>query len=458
MNQIRPGRPAVAPRPVAAVPARTPVVPAALGPRTRAFPRGARTPGVPSRPRTPGVPSRSPRTPVAPRLLAPLLTLLLAVGSFLVAAPAAVAADAGVRSVARALRADPVYVDPAMRAEFSKAGERALERRIEDGDRAVFVAVLPSGSGAGRLLDELRQSTGIAGVYAVRLGDTLHARADDAVLPAATVRRAVSAVRAQTLPRQLDAFVRLTLRSARGSAPASWGLAAGDDEGPLVPALLVSGAFVLLLAGTWAVLRRRRGRRERARADVLDKLRAAAEEDLAAFTEQLEGLDFHPAEPGADDTRRADHERALDALDQARSLLAAVLVPADLRAVTRALEEGGHSLATLRARRAGVPVPDRRPPCFFDPGHGPSALDVTWAPPGAAPRAVPVCAADAALLRAGGAPAARTVPTVLGRRPYWEADPAWWGPWATGWYGEDLAPALLTGTPLAAGLPHHAPA
>ncbi|SCD83582.1 hypothetical protein GA0115246_106709, partial [Streptomyces sp. SolWspMP-sol7th] len=30
---------------------------------------------------------------MAPRLLAPLLTLLLAVGSFLVAAPAAVAAD-----------------------------------------------------------------------------------------------------------------------------------------------------------------------------------------------------------------------------------------------------------------------------------------------------------------------------------------------------------------------------
>ncbi|EFL02805.1 predicted protein [Streptomyces sp. SPB78] len=118
MNQIRPGRPAVAPRPVAAVPARTPVVPTALGPRTRAFPRGPRTPGVPPRPRTPGVPSRSPRTLVAPRLLAPLLTLLLAVGSFLVAAPAAVAADAGVRSVARALRADPVTRTPRCARSF----------------------------------------------------------------------------------------------------------------------------------------------------------------------------------------------------------------------------------------------------------------------------------------------------------------------------------------------------
>ncbi|MEU6444571.1 hypothetical protein [Streptomyces sp. NPDC047046] len=451
MNQIRPGRPAVAPRPVAAAPTRTRVAPLPPAPRTRVAPPQARR-----RPRAVRV-LPGPRTRVAPRLLAPLLTLLLALGSFLAAAPAALAVDAGVRSVARALRADPVYVDPAMRAEFSKAGERALERRIEDGDRAVFVAVLPSGSRAGQLLDELRQSTGIAGVYAVRLGETLHARADDTVLAADTVRRAVSAVRAQALPRQLDAFVRLTLRSARGAAPASWGLAE-DDDSPLVPALLASGAFVLVLAGTWAVLRRRRSRRERAHADVLDKLRAAAEEDLAAFTEQLEGLDFHPAEPGADDTRRADHERALDALDQARSLLAAVRAPAGLRAVTRALEEGGHSLATLRARRAGVPVPDRRPPCFFDPGHGPSALDVTWAPPGAAPRPVPVCAADAALLRAGGPPAVRTVPTVLGRRPYWEADPAWWGPWATGWYGEDLAPTLLTGTPLAAGLPHHAPA
>ncbi|WP_433340493.1 hypothetical protein [Streptomyces sp. CA-253872] len=440
MNQIRPGRPAVAPRPVTAAPARTPAVRAVL------------------RPRTPAVRAAfPPRTPVVARLLAPLLTFLLALGAVLAAAPAAVAVDAGVRSVARALRADPVYVDPAMRAEFSKAGERALERRIEDGDRAVFVAVLPRGSRAGRLLDELRQSTGIAGVYAVRLGDTLYARADDTVLPAATVRHAVAAVRTQALPRQLDAFVRLTLRSARGSAPASWGLGA-DEDGPLVPGLLVSGAFVLVLAGTWAVLRRRRDRRERARADVLDTLRAVAEEDLAAFTEQLEALDFHPAEPGADDTRRADHERALDALDQARSLLAAALAPADLRGVTRALAEGGHSLATLRARRAGVPVPDRRPPCFFDPAHGPSAGEVTWAPPGAAPRSVPVCAADAALLTAGEPPAVRTVPTALGRRPYWEADPARWAPWATGWYGPDLAPALLTGTPLAAGLPHHAAA
>ncbi|EFG64582.1 membrane protein [Streptomyces sp. SPB074] len=388
---------------------------------------------------------------------------MLASGSFLAAAPAAVASDAvasdaAVRSAARALRADPVYVDPVMRAQFSKAGERALERRIEHGDRAVFVAVLPGGGPAGRLLDELRSSTGIAGIYAVRLGDTLHARADARVLPAATVRHAVSAVRAQSLPRQLDSFVRLTLRSARGSAPASWGLGERSDDGPLVPALIGSAAFVLALAGTLTVLRRRRVRRERARADVLGRLRAAAGEDLAAFTEQLEGLDFHPAEPGADDTRRADHERALDALDQARSLLAAVLAPADLRGVTRALAEGGHSLATLRARRAGVPVPDRRPPCFFDPAHGASDRDVTWAPPGAAPRPVPVCAADAALLRAGGTPAARTVPTALGRRPYWEADPLWWGPWATGWYGEDLAAALLTGTPLAAGLPHHAPA
>ncbi|WP_435193489.1 hypothetical protein [Streptomyces sp. NRRL F-5630] len=441
MNQIRPGRPAVALRPVAPAPARPPAASAARGPRI---------------PVVPAPPGR--RAPVGPRLLVPLLSLLLALGAVLAAAPAAPAADAGVRSVARALRADPVYVDPAMRAQFSKAGERALERRIEDGDRAVFIAVLPGGSGAGRLLDELRRSTGIAGVYAVRLGDTLDARADAAVLPAETVRRAVSAVRGRALPRQLDAFVRLTLRSARGAAPASWGLTAGDDSGPLIPALLVSGALVLVLAGTWVVLRRRRNRRERARADVLDRLRAAAEEDLAAFTARLEGLDFHPAEPGADDIRRADHERALDALDQARSLLAAVLVPADLRPVTRALAEGGHSLAALRARRAGVPVPARRPPCFFDPGHGPSAHEMIWAPPGAAPRPVPVCAADAELLRAGEAPAARTVPTVLGRRPYWEADPAWWGPWAVGWYGEDLAPALLTGTPLAAGLPHHAPA
>ncbi|MEU1307105.1 hypothetical protein ABZ443_46500, partial [Streptomyces shenzhenensis] len=45
---------------------------------------------------------------------------------------------------------------------------------------------------------------------------------------------------------------------------------------------------------------------------------------------------------------------------------------------------GRASLAQLSARRAGRPLPARRPPCFFDPRHGPSVTDAGWTPPGGA--------------------------------------------------------------------------
>ena len=78
------------------------------------------------------------------------------------------------------------------------------------------------------------------------------------------------------------------------------------------------------------------------------------------------------------------------------------------------LEEGRFELACVRALQAGEPSPERRAPCFFNPQHGPSVQDVTWAPDGGAPREVPVCADCAARL----SPAATTwTPARSGRRP-----------------------------------------
>ncbi|MYU17195.1 hypothetical protein GTZ78_42570, partial [Streptomyces sp. SID8361] len=112
-------------------------------------------------------------------------------------------------------------------------------------------------------------------------------------------------------------------------------------------------------------------------------------------------------------------------------------------------------LPVLAARREGRPLPQRRPPCFFDPRHGPSVRDVPWAPLGGTRRSVPACAADATRIDDGAEPDARTVP-VGGdrRRPYWEAGPAY-GPWASGYfggYGSMLLPGLLIGTLLGGSL------
>jgi hypothetical protein len=84
-----------------------------------------------------------------------------------------------------------------------------------------------------------------------------------------------------------------------------------------------------------------------------------------------------------------------------------------------------------RARPDGYQPRERRPPCCFDPRHGPSVRSVPWAPPGGAPRPVPACAADAQRIEAGEDPHARMITLGGSQRPYWNA-PAYYGPWAGG--------------------------
>jgi hypothetical protein len=207
---------------------------------------------------------------------------------------------------------------------------------------------------------------------------------------------------------------------------------------------------VLALAGgggAYAVSRRRRRRREEEEREAVEKLRVVVDEDITAFGEELDRLDFHPGEPGADDAMRTDYARALDAYEKAKDIMAAVTRPDEVRGVTEALEDGRFALARLDARRRGAPLPERRPPCFFDPRHGPSTEDGDWTPPGGTPRSVPVCAADAVRLREGRDPAVRTVDTEYGPRPYYDAGPVY-GPWAGGYFGGGLLPGLLMGTML----------
>lgn len=375
-----------------------------------------------------------------------LLALLLAALTVLSAGAPPASAATSVSTVAQALRKSPVYVDPAARAQLSSADADALAKQIKDADKPLFVAVLPAGYPTANLFQNLRTATGITGLYAIRLGDRFDARADASVLPHTAVQNLVTGVQGEKDARaQLTDFTNSALTNIGGSAPSSWG-SSSSGGGVSATALITAGA-VLVAGGAGALTLVRRSRRRRAEEQraALERLRVVVDEDITAFGEELDRLDFHPAEAGADDAMRADYERALDAYERAKSLMAGATKPEDVRAVTQALEDGRFSLSQLAARREGRPLPERRPPCFFDPRHGPSVADATWTPPAGAPREVPVCAADATRLADGRDPVVREVDTDQGRRPYWDAGPAY-GPWAGGYFGGGLLPGLLVGT------------
>ncbi|WML82721.1 hypothetical protein [Streptomyces sp. VNUA74] len=373
-------------------------------------------------------------------LIAPVVAALAVL---LAGAPGAQAAT-DVSEIGAALRESPVYVDPAASDLLSKADADALADKIEDAGEPVFVAVLPADYPTDDLFRNLRTETGITGLYGVRLGDRFDARADSSVLSRQGVGNLVTAAQgAGDTKAQLNDFVDDALRSVRGSAPSSWD---SGNAGVPTGALITAGAVVAAGgAGAYAIARRNRLRREEEQRAALEKLRVVVDEDITAYGEELDRLDFHPGEPGADDAMRADYEHGLDAYEQAKTFMGNARKPEDVRAVTQALEDGRFSLARLAARREGRPLPDRRPPCFFDPRHGPSVADATWTPPGGATREVPVCAADRARLSDGLDPMVREVDTDQGRRPYWDAGPAY-GPWAGGYFGGGILPGLLVGT------------
>ncbi|MEV7419026.1 hypothetical protein [Streptomyces sp. NPDC089919] len=391
------------------------------------------------------------------RLIPALSGLLLAFSATaLVAAPGALAApgaDTGPAAVAEALRKGPVYVDPRAAGQLPEDKAQALAAKIKDAGKPVFVAVLPATPDypAASVLRTVRTDTGISGLYAIRLGSGFNAGADRAVMPNQAVRNLVDAAKAGgpvDAATQLDSFVDQALAQAKGHAPSSWsGGSGGGADGSNAGLIALGAVAVAGGAGAYAVVRRNRRKKEERERAAVERLSVVVDEDITAFGEELDRLDFHPSEPGADDAMRADFERALDSYDRAKQIMGSVRHPDEVRGVTQALEDGRFALAVLAARREGRPLPERRAPCFFDPRHGPSTEDAQWAPAGGAARTVPVCAADAVRLREGADPMVRTVDTEHGPRPYYDAGPAY-GPWAGGYFGGGILPGLLVGTML----------
>ncbi|GHD86982.1 hypothetical protein [Streptomyces naganishii] len=390
--------------------------------------------------------------PLARLAAAPLLAAVVALTLPTARASAADATPAGgtPAAVAAAFRQGPVYVDPRVGGELPKTEADRLAEKIKKADKPVFVAVLPDAAEYPRatLLRDLRSLTGVAGVYAVRLGTAFNAGADHQVMSNSAVDNLKGAVRrsyAADATAEVNAFVDQALQQAKGHAPASWEASSGGGS---TAGLLVAGLVVAGVAGGGLLLYRRvRKQREARERAELRALRLVVDEDITAFGEELDRLDFSPTEPGATDEMREDYTRALDAYDRAKRQMDAATHPQDVRPVTETLADGRFALAVLAARRTGAPLPQRRVPCFFDPRHGPSVSDVNWSPPGGAPRMVPACADDAAIMSHGGQPMTRMVHTDQGAQPYWSAGPAY-APWAGGYFGVSagVVGGLLAGT------------
>ena len=388
----------------------------------------------------------------------PLIALLAALLVLALAAPAAAQTTtvSAVDEAVEALRADPVYVAPGADPGLSAAERESVRRAIRDADPGpVYVAVLDpdaineAGGDVAGLLQAIGSEARRPGTYVVAAGREL--RAGSTVLgrgeAGRLAERAIAENRDAGLPAILRDFVRRVgdARAGRGSSGADEGGGGGGPNWLLLALIGIPAA----LFGARAV---RRGRERRAaEAAELEEVTAEARRDVVALGDDIRSLDLDIEMPGIDPAAREDYSRALAAYERAGQALDRARRPEDYAPVTEAVEEGRFAIVAAKARLEGRAVPERRPPCFFDPRHGPSVRDVEWAPPGGMPRPVPACAADAVALEEGREPATRQVMVDGSPQPYWNASPAYAG-WAGGFYGGfggfGFFPGLLMGTML----------
>lgn len=200
--------------------------------------------------------------------------------------------------------------------------------------------------------------------------------------------------------------------------------------------MLILIALVLVALAGRAARRSLRTRRELSlqAADHLRLSRKAADEDITAFGEELTELHFETLTTELDEDLRRDYQQALDAYEQAKELVRAAAAPEQIRSVTSTLEDGRFAQACLLARRDGDQLPERRPPCFFNPNHGPARTDVMWAPPGGVEREIPVCLMCSHRLEENLAPDIRLVRLGNRRVPWFLSGPAYES-YALGYYG-----------------------
>lgn len=156
----------------------------------------------------------------------------------------------------------------------------------------------------------------------------------------------------------------------------------------------------------------RRRRRREAGLVALDRWRVARrllDEEVTVLGEDLAALHLDTLADDLDHEAAHHYRRALEHYDRAKDLVSSSVTAEDLLGVEQVVADARYHRAAVLALRAGEPLPDRRAPCFFDPRHGPSVRDVSWAPASGVARTVAVCAADVRRLEGGQPPGVRQV-------------------------------------------------
>ena len=371
-----------------------------------------------------------------------LCSLLLALAALLVLTPTA-GADV-VDDAASALQRQAVFAAPATDT-LSRADVGRLQRQIAGSGRDIRIATLPESAGdPATVLQALNDRIGAHGVLAVVVGRHFRAGANrDVGFSVSDLAGEAVQSHQGDAPAALTDFVRrVQERAAGGGGGISPGVNGGGVN--VLPLLLIVG---LAVGGITAFSFVRNRSRRRERDAQLSHVKRTANEDLVGLGDDIRALDIDTQMPGADPGGKSDYERAVLGYDAANRRLGAARTLEDLQGLGEQLENARFAMESAKARLAGQPAPERRPPCFFDPRHGPSTTEVDWAPQGGASRPVPVCAACATDIADRRQPNARTVYVDGQRRPWWTA-PA---PYA-GYYGGYFSPFAGVGGGFLGGL------
>ncbi|WP_329522355.1 hypothetical protein [Spirillospora sp. NBC_01491] len=381
--------------------------------------------------------TRTARRGALAAIIALAAVLLLGFG-----APAQAGDNVG--QIAKALTSSRVYVTsgagPVLSASDQSEINAALDRDKDADVRAVVVSNDVTGPQVQQMLVAVRERVGKDGIYAAVTADGRRMAATTGQFSRPEINQLITQTSGTPLKERLIRFGEVAEKKAEAKAHSS---TVGMFVTLGVVIVLVAGA-----AGTFLVVRKRTRERE---AQQMAQLKLGVEEDVTALGEDIARLDLNVMNHDLHPDTRSDYEHAMNSYDAAKRATDKAARPEDMLAVTTSLEDGRYYMTATRARLADEPVPERRAPCFFNPQHGPSVKDVTWAPPGGVARSVPACEADAEAVLHGHAPDVRMVPYGDGRRPYWDAGPAY-GPYAGGYYssygGMDLISGMMIGTML----------
>ncbi|MFM7212911.1 MAG: hypothetical protein ACKOYQ_13120, partial [Actinomycetota bacterium] len=309
------------------------------------------------------------------RSLAPALCVLLAALA-LIAAPAALARTS-VDAIASALRNDPDYNDPSAENALTPGQATDLRDQIAATGLPIYIAVLPNtaateAGGPDALLRDLRNAVGREGVYAVIAGNSFRAGSTSGSVTS-IADDAFSSQSANGPFAVLEAFVTGVDAQYNDSGQSSGGDSSAGGGGSSWTGLII---LVVILGGIGALLFFGIRAARRSRAKQLVSIRGTLDEDVTSLGEQLAA--FNVADPRLDDAGRADLQTALDAYARASDASSRARTDADITTATSELEAGRYALACVQARVDGRALPQRRPPCFVDPRHGPSESDVMW--------------------------------------------------------------------------------